>query len=55
MSTKGLFADSAFAALSNSVKRLFRLRSAAAMEPSTYQKALALHIETTTLSAGRKR
>ena len=55
MSTKELFADSAFATLSWSVKRLFRRRFRTASELSTFQKALAFHIETTTLSAGRKR
>jgi len=55
MSTKELFADSAFATLGMSVKRLFRRRARTTSQLSTYQKALAFHIETTTLSAGRRR
>ena len=55
MSTKELFVDSAVAALGLSVKRLFWRRPRPTTELSTYQKALAFHIETTTLSAWRKR
>jgi hypothetical protein len=54
MSTKDLFADSAFSVLSTSVKRLFWGRWLVASEPSTFQKALAIHIATTTRSAGNR-
>jgi hypothetical protein len=53
MSTKDLFEETASSSLSASLRRLFGLRPPVATEPTTFQKALAVHIATTTRSAGR--
>lgn len=53
MSTKEMFEDSTKSTLSASVKRLFARRQPVDNEPTTFQKALAVHIVTTTRSAGR--
>ncbi|NKB49903.1 MAG: hypothetical protein GKS02_11160 [Alphaproteobacteria bacterium] len=53
MSTKDLFEESAAPSLGASIMRLFGRRPPVVSEPTTFQKALAIHIATTTRSAGR--
>lgn len=53
MSTKDLFEETDSPSLSVSLRRLFGLRPPVVTEPTTFQKALAVHIAATTRSAGR--